>query len=557
MAHGVALVTPIAFCYIVEKLRTMKQLLLFSFTLFCVGCSSPTFDLVVHNGIIYDGTGSPGQAGMVGVVDKAIAYVGPETAFNATTVIDAKGKAISPGFINMLSWGYNALLDDGRGLSDLKQGVTLEVFGEGTSPGPRGSEANGDAISFGGAMQKLIDKGVALNVASYLGAATVRIQAVGYDNRPATAEEKKQMKQIVAQAMEEGALGIGSSLIYAPGDYANTEELILLSKVAAQYNGRYISHMRSEGEKVLEALEELITIAEEAQVPAEIYHLKASRKSNWHLLDSVIQRVEAARAKGLKITADMYTYNASSTGLTGVIPTWVQEGGHRAWMQRMRSSKVRQRLFKDIRKELSQQPPEGILMVGFKNDSMDAIYRGKTIAEAAKMRRQKPEEAIVDLVLEDDSRIQCIYFSMSEENIQKKIQLPWMSFCSDAGAYSDITKDFRTHPRAFGSFIRVLGKFSRDEQLLPLEEAIRKLSGLPATNLGLNNRGFLKSGYAADIVVFDPDTVQDHATFDAPLQYATGVDTVIVNGVPVLEDGEPTGATPGEFIKGSGAKTLQ
>ena len=292
-------------------------------------------------------------------------------------------------------------------------------------------------------------------------------------------------------------------------------------------------------------------------MPAEIYHLKASRKSNWHLLDSVIQRVEAARAKGLKITADMYTYNASSTGLTGVIPTWVQEGGHRAWMQRMRSPKVRQRLFKDIRKELSQQPPEGILMVGFKYDSMDAIYRGKTIAEAAKMRRQKPEEAIVDLVLEDDSRIQCIYFSMSEENIQKKIQLPWMSFCSDAGAYSDITKDFRTHPRAFGSFIRVLGKFSRDEQLLPLEEAIRKLSGLPATNLGLNNRGFLKSGYAADIVVFDPDTVQDHATFDAPLQYATGVDTVIVNGVPVLKDGEPTGATPGEFIKGSGAKTLQ
>ena len=502
-----------------------------------MGCSSPTFDLVVHNGIIYDGTGSPGQAGMVGVVDKAIAYVGPKTAFNATTVIDAKGKAISPGFINMLSWGYNALLEDGRGLSDLKQGVTLEVFGEGTSPGPRGSEANGDAISFGGAMQKLIDKGVALNVASYLGAATVRIQAVGYDNRPATGEEKKQMEQIVAQAMEEGALGIGSSLIYAPGDYANTEELILLSKVAAQYNGRYISHMRSEGEKVLEALEELITIAEEAQVPAEIYHLKASRKSNWHLLDSVIQRVEAARAKGLKITADMYTYNASSTGLTGVIPTWVEETPGLDATDAL--TKVRQRLFTDIRKELSQQPPEGILMVGFKNDSMDAVYRGKTIAEAAKMRRQKPEEAIVDLVLEDDSRIQCIYFSMSEENIQKKIQLPWMSFCSDAGAYSDITKDFRTHPRAFGSFIRVLGKFSRDEQLLLLEEAIRKLSGLPATNLGLNNRGFFKSGYAADIVVFDPDTVQDHATFDAPLQYATGVDTVIVNGVPVLEDGEP------------------
>ena len=310
--------------------------------------------------------------------------------------------------------------------------------------------------------------------------------------------------------------------------------------------------MRNEDHKIT-ALEELSTIAKEANVPAESYHLKASRKPNWHLLDSVIQRVETARKEGLKITADMYTYFASSTGLTGVIPTWVQAGGHDAWMNRMKDEKVRKRLFEEIREELRNQPPEGILMVGFKNPEMDAIYRGKTIAEAAKMRNQPPEQTIVDMVLEDDSRIQCIYFSMSEENIRKKIQLPWVSYCSDAGAYSNIDKDFRTHPRAFGSFIRVLGKYSRDEQLIPLEEAIRKLSGLPAENLGLENRGLLKEGYFADIVVFDPENVQDHATFNDPLKYATGVSDVIVNGETVMLNGEHTGAMPGRFVKGSGA----
>lgn len=531
----------------------MKKIFVLNFVVFVLSCSSPTYDLVVHNGVLFDGTGSPGKKGMVGVINDKIQYIGPETSFKAATSIDAKGKAISPGFINMLSWGYNSLLEDGRGLSDLKQGVTLEVFGEGTSPGPRIDSETGDSLSFGQAMNKLVDKGVALNIASYLGAATVRIETVGYENREATKEEKLKMEAIVAKAMEEGAIGIGSSLIYAPGDYANTEELILLNKVASRYNGRYISHMRNEDHKILTALEELITIAKEANVPAEIYHLKASRKPNWHLLDSVIQRVETARKEGLKITADMYTYFASSTGLTGVIPTWVQAGGHNAWMNRMKDKKVRERLFEEIREELRNQPPEGILMVGFKNPEMDAIYRGKTIAEAAKMRNQPPEQTIVDMVLEDDSRIQCIYFSMSEENIRKKIQLPWVSYCSDAGAYSNIDRDFRTHPRAFGSFIRVLGKYSRDEQLIPLEEAIRKLSGLAAENLGLENRGLLKEGYFADIVVFDPENVQDHATFNDPLKYATGVSDVIINGETVMLNGEHTGAMPGRFVKGSGA----
>jgi len=354
--------------------------------------------------------------------------------------------------------------------------------------------------------------------------------------------------------MKEGAMGIGSSLIYAPGDYASTEELIELCKTASDYGGIYISHMRNEDYKLMSALEELITISREASIPAEIYHLKASREPNWHLLDTLIKRVEQVREEGLKITADIYTYNASSTGLTGVIPTWVQEGGHRAWINRMKELDVREKLFKDIRRELSEQPPEGILMVGFKTTEMSKKYLGKTVAEAAEMRGQSPEEAIVDMIIEDDNRIQCIYFSMSEENIRKKIQLPWVSFCSDAGAYSDISKKFRTHPRAFGSFIRVLGKYSRDEKLFPLEEGIRRLTHFPATNLNIKNRGLIKENYFADIVIFDPNQVVDKATFKEPIQFAEGVKHVLVNGIPVLLDGIHTNKFPGRFVRGPGYK---
>jgi N-acyl-D-amino-acid deacylase len=537
----------------------MRKLNLNLILLICIivsSCSSDLqkADIVIQNGLLYDGTGEKPLLGTIAIKDDSILYVGKPKQFNAKKTIDASGKSIAPGFINMLSWGYNSLMKDGRGLSDLMQGVTLEVFGEGTSPGPIGKRNSDNYLSFGQAMDSLQINGISTNIASFLGATTVRKQVIGYENRRASEKEYAIMQKIVSEAMEEGAMGIGSSLIYAPGDYADTEELIHLNKVASSYGGMYISHMRNEDNKVLEALEELITIAKEAAIPAEIYHLKASRKPNWHLLDSIIKRVEKARDNGLQITADMYTYNASSTGLTGVIPTWVQEGGHKAWINRMKQPVTRKRLLNDIRNELAQQPPSGILMVGFKNDAMAKLYLGKTVAEAAIMRNQSPEETIIDMIIEDDSRIQCIYFSMSEENIRKKIKIPWLSFCSDAGSYSDISKDFKTHPRAFGSFIRVLGKFSRDEGLITMQEAIRKLSGFPATNLHLKNRGFLKQGYFADIVIFDEKTVKDNATFDTPLKFADGMEYVFVNGIPVIEKGNHTGNFPGKFIKGPGYK---
>lgn len=530
----------------------MKYLLSLILLVVFFGCSfqEPIVgDVVLRNGYILDGTGQEGFDGQVVIKGDKIVYVGKQCPVEADQIIDVGGKAISPGFINMLSWAYNSLMDDGRSLSDLKQGVTLEVFGEGTSAGPKGKPGEEGYVSFGEAMKKLEKNGVSTNFASYLGAATVRIQTVGYENRKATKDELERMREIVKTAMTEGAMGIGSSLIYAPGDYADTEELIELCRVAQQYQGKYISHMRNEDKYLMEALDEFLTIAREASIPAEIYHLKASREPNWHLLDSVIQKMEAARSEGLRVTADIYTYNASSTGLTGVIPTWVQEGGHRAWINRMKVPAVRERLLADIRLELEEQDPAGILMVGFNRDSMEQLYRGMTIAEAALQRGQSPEETIIDLIIEDDSRIQCIYFSMSEENIAKKVQIPWVSFCSDAGSYSDISKDFRTHPRAFGSFIRVLGKYTRDEKLLTLPEAVHKLSGLPAQNLGLKDRGLLKEGYYADIVVFDPEEVADQATFEEPLQFAIGVYDVFVNGVQVLENGAHTGVFPGRYVK--------
>ena len=536
-------------------MKNYSSFLILTFLFFSFSCSKKPIepvvaDLVINNGTIYDGSGEKPFIGSIGIKDDKIIYVGENTNFDADSTIDASGLAVSPGFINMLSWGYGTLMNDGRGLSDLKQGVTLEVFGEGTSPGPYYED--GKLISFGDAMNRLEENGVSMNVASFLGAATTRILEVGYDNRAASAGEIKRMKNIVEKSMKEGAMGIGSSLIYAPGDYASTEELIEISKTASEYGGMYISHMRNEDNKVMEALEELITISREADIPAEIYHLKTSRKANWKKIDDVIKRVEEVRGEGLKITADIYTYNASSTGLTGVIPTWVQEGGHRAWINRMKDPSVRERLMEDIKKELSEQPPEGILMVGFKTASMSKKYLAKTVAEAAKMRGQRPEEAIIDMIIEDDHRIQCIYFSMSEENIRKKISLPWVSFCSDAGIYSDISKNFRTHPRAFGSFIRVLGKYSRDEKLFPLEEGIRRLTSFPASNLKLKERGLLKENYFADIVIFNMDEVKDNATFEDPLQFAEGVNHVLVNGVPVLLNGKHTNKYSGRFVKGPG-----
>jgi len=533
-----------------KKLLNYKLLAIIPFLFFTCQNEPIVCDLLIYNGTVYDGSGGEPYVGSVGITDDKIIYVGKNTRFEADTIIDATALSVSPGFINMLSWGYSSLMEDGRSLSDLKQGVTLEVFGEGVSPGPY--VRDGERHSFKEAMEALENSGVSTNIASFLGATTARMMEVGFENRPATENEMQKMREMVKQSMEEGAMGIGSSLIYAPADYAPTEELIELCKVASEKGGMYISHMRNEDNLLMEALEELITISRDADIPAEIYHLKASREVNWHMLDSLIKRVEQVREEGLEITADIYTYNASSTGLTGVIPTWVQEGGHRAWINRMKDPKIRPRLLNDIRKQLAEQPPEGILMVGFNNPEMSKKYLAKTIAEAASTRGQSPEEAIVDMVIEDDSRIQCIYFSMSEENIRKKIQLPWVSFCSDAGSYSDISKSFRTHPRAFGSFIRVLGKYSRDEELISLAEAVRKLSGFPAKNLKIKDRGLLKEGYFPDVVMFDANKVDDSATFDEPLQFSTGVAHVVVNGTPVLLNSKHTNKFTGRYVKGPG-----
>ena len=524
-------------------------------------------DIVIQNGTIYDGSGGAPFVGTVAIRGDRISHVGAPDALRGRRIIDADGLAVSPGFINMLSWTATALFRDGKSQGDIRQGVTLEVLGEGSSLGPlndrmrrawldRQSEIKYDIpwTTLGQGLEHLVGLGVAPNLASFVGATTLRIHEVGYENRPATAAELERMKALARTAMEEGAVGMSSALIYAPADYASMEELVSLARVVAKYDGLYISHMRSEGSELLEALDELFTIARKAGIRAEIYHLKASRRDNWHKLDELIRRVEQAQKDGLQITADMYTYNASSTGLTGVIPTWVQEGGHEQWMNRMRDPEVRKRLAGELRDQLSKQPPEGILLVGFRNKELGKQFMGKTLAEAARIRGESPEDAVIDMVLEDDSRIQCVYFSMSEDNIRKKIALPWVSFCSDAASLDPAWATDMTHPRAYGSFARVLGKFSRDEKIIPLREAIRRLTSFPAANLKIKNRGSLKEGYFADVVVFDPETVSDHATFKKPHQYSTGVSHVFVNGEQVLKDGEHTGAKPGRVVRGPGWK---
>ncbi len=524
-------------------------------------------DIVIQNGTIYDGSGGAPFVGTVAIRGDRISHVGAPDALRGRTIIDADGLAVSPGFINMLSWTATALFRDGKSQGDIRQGVTLEVLGEGSSLGPlnermrrawldRQSEIKYDIpwTTLGQGLEHLVGLGVAPNLASFVGATTLRIHEVGYENRPATAAELDRMKELARTAMEEGAVGMSSALIYAPADYASMEELVSLAGVVAKYDGLYISHMRSEGSRLLEALDELFTIARKAGIRAEIYHLKASRRDNWHKLDELIRRVEQAQKDGLQITADMYTYNASSTGLTGVIPTWVQEGGHEQWMNRMRDPEVRKRLAGELRDQLSKQPPEGILLVGFRNKELGKQFMGKTLAEAARIRGESPEDAVIDMVLEDDSRIQCVYFSMSEDNIRKKIALPWVSFCSDAASLDPAWATDMTHPRAYGSFARVLGKFSRDEKIIPLREAIRRLTSFPAANLKIKNRGSLKEGYFADVVVFDPETVSDHATFKKPHQYSTGVSHVFVNGEQVLREGEHTGAKPGRVVRGPGWK---
>jgi len=531
------------------------------------------YDVLIRNGTIYDGGGKPPVVGDVAIRGDKIAAVGKLKGARGKVEVDAKGMAVAPGFINMLSWATESLIADPRSMADIKQGVTLEVFGEGWSMGPLNEAMKKEAEAQQGDfkykiewstlkeyLDYLVQRGISPNVASFVGATTVRIHEVGFADRPPTKEELDRMKALVRQAMREGALGVGSSLIYPPAFYAKTDELIELCKVAAEYDGMYISHMRSEGNRFLEALDELISIAHEAKIPAEVYHLKAAGKQNWNKLDAAIAKIEAARKQGLKITADMYTYTAGSTGLSATMPPWVQEGGHRAFLSRLKDPAIRLRLAKEMSTPTDQWEnmfinagPEKILLVGFKNDALKSLT-GKTLAEVAKMRGQSPEETAMDLIVEDDSRVDTIYFMMDENNVRRQIKLPWLSFGSDAEspAPEGLFLQSNTHPRAYGNVARLLGRYVRDEKLIPLAEAIRKLTSLPATNLKIKDRGMLKPGYFADIAIFDPAKIQDHATFEKPHQYSTGMVHVFVNGMLVLKHGEHTGAKPGRAVLGPG-----
>jgi N-acyl-D-aspartate/D-glutamate deacylase len=549
--------------------------LLLAFTAAIRAEEPKTYDLVLRGGTVYDGSGGKPFVGDVAIDGDRIAAVGALGNAKGKTEIDARGLAVSPGFINMLSWATESLLVDGRAQSDIRQGVTLEVMGEGGSMGPLNDamkkemvEQQGDIkydvtwTTLGEYLDQLAARGIAPNVASFVGATTVRIHEVAYADRPPAPEELARMRKLVAQAMEEGALGVGSSLIYAPAFYAGTDELVALCEEASKYGGMYISHMRSEGNRFLEALDELIEISRRAKLPAEIYHLKAAGRQNWGKLDAAVKKVEEARASGLKITADMYTYTAGATGLDASMPPWVQEGGLQAWIARLKDPAIRDKVKKEMATPTDAWEnffvaagPDKILLVGFKNDKLKPLT-GKTLAEVAKMRGKSPEETAMDLVIEDDSRVGTVYFLMSEDNVRRQVALPWLSFGSDAEAPTTegVFLKSNPHPRAYGNFARLLGKYVRDEKVIPLAEAIRKLTSLPAENLKIRERGLLKPGYFADVTVFDPAKVQDHATFDKPHQYATGVRHVFVNGIQVLKDGEPTGAKAGRVVRGPGWK---
>ena len=540
-------------------------------------CSTPQeYDIVIRNGTLYDGSGSAPFQGDLAIQGDTIAAVGSLGEARGRTAIEAEGLAVAPGFINMLSWATESLIEDGRSQSGIRQGVTLEVFGEGSSMGPLNKSMKEEMLKQQGDiqfdipwttlseyLQHLVDKGVSPNVASFVGATTVREHVVGYDDRPPSAGELEQMRALVREAMEQGALGVGSALIYAPGSFASTEELTELAKVAAEYGGMYISHLRSEGDRLLEAVDELITIARDASIHGEIYHLKAAGKANWPKLQSVIEKVEAAQAEGLQITADMYNYTAGKTGLDAAMPLWVQEGGHDAWVTRLKDPAVRRRVRQEMAAPgadwenlyLAAGSADNLLLVEFKNDSLKPLT-GKTLAEVAQMRGKSPEDTAMDLVIEDDSQVGTVYFLMSEENVEKKIALPWVSFASDAGSVATEGVFLRSnpHPRTYGNFARLLGKYVREERIIPLEEAIRRMTSLPASNLKLEGRGSLEPGSFADVVIFDPQKIQDHSSYDNPHQYSTGVVHVWVNGQQVLEEGEHTGATPGKVLRGPGWK---
>ncbi len=546
------------------KTRPARAIVLGGLLLAGLFACGPGYEVIISDGLVYDGNGGAPYVADIGISGGRIAAIG-ELEAEAGTIIDANGLAVAPGFINMLSWATESLLIDGRGQGDIRQGVTLEVFGEGRSEGPLNEVMQADVdprwagewTTLDEYLEFMVEKGVSPNVASFVGATTVRVNVLGYEDRAPDAEELERMRELVRQAMEEGALGLGSSLIYAPAFYAETGELIELAKVAGEYGGMYISHLRSEGNRLLESVDELIQIAREADIPAEIYHLKMAGSENWDKFDDVVARIEAAQAEGLGITANIYSYTAASTGLDAAMPPWVQEGGYDAWARRLQDPEIRAQVLAEMTTPTDEWEnlarmagPEGVLLVGFDNPELRR-YAGMNLAEVARERGTTPAETAIDLVVEDGSRVQVVYFLMSAENVAKGIALPWVSFGSDASSMATEGEflDRMTHPRAYGNFARVLGRYVREEQVITLEDAVRKLTKLPATNLGIAERGELREGYFADIAIFDPAEIQDHATYNDPHQYATGMVHVLVNGVPVLRDGEHTGALPGQVVR--------
>lgn len=533
----------------------------------------PRFDIIVRNGMVYDGSGAAPRRADVGITGDKVAAIGDLSRSSAAREIDARGLAVAPGFINMLSHSETSLIADYRSLGELRQGVTTQIFGE-SSMGPMTDEMKKASLASQGDikydipwttlaeyLQYLEKRGISQNVASFIGAGTVRTNVIGLEDKPPTPEQLERMKELVRREMEAGALGVTTALIYAPNSFARTDELIELCKVAARYRGKYIAHIRSEANQLMEAVEETIRISREAGLPVEIYHLKASGEQNWPKMDAVIRRINQARRQGVRITADMYTYTAGATGLTSTMPPWVLDGGYEALYRRLQDPEMRKKIAAEMRRPTNEWENmfllpgslDRILLAGFRNEKLKPLT-GKTLAEVSRMRGTDPTDTVMDLILEDRSRVGTVYFMMSEQNVRKQIAQPWVMFGSDAASMATEGAFLKssTHPRAYGNFARLLGKYVREEKVITLQEAIRRLTGLPAATLELDRRGLLRPGYFADLVVFDPQTIADHATFEQPHQYATGVSHVIVNGVPVLRDGEHTSAKPGRALWGPG-----
>lgn len=558
-----------------------RQFLLASSAIALVGCESlpngsgsVPIDVLIRNGTVYDGSGEPGRRADVAIVKDRVAVVGDLKMARGRTVVDAQGMAVAPGFINMLSWATESLIHDGRSQSDIRQGVTLEVMGEGDSMGPLSPKMKDEVrqqqadikydvswTTLGDYLSMLERRGVSTNVASFVGAATVRKHVVGWDDRRATVSELKEMQEIVRAAMREGAMGVGSSLIYAPGSFANTDELVALTAAAHEFGGGYISHIRSEADRFLEAIDELIEIGKRTGAPVQMYHMKPAGKKNWGKSKAGLAKLIAARKAGVDVTANIYPYTAGATGLDAAMPLWVQEGGHDAWVARLKQPEVRARVIREMRapavgwESLYQAAggPDKVLFIAFKNEALKPLT-GTSLAEVAKLRGTSPEETMIDLVIEDNSRVGTAYFVMNEENIKRNIAWPFTSVGSDAESLAPEGAFLKAnpHPRAYGAFARFFAKYVREEKVISLAEGVRRVTGLPAQQLRLKDRGRLAPGMMADVVVFDPAKIQDHATFAKPHQYATGVAHVFVNGEHVLRDGEHTGATPGRFVRGPG-----